>query len=193
MREFIVKRTGNNVEMEKMPNNTIPVYASQSDLENDLANLEVGQIVSTKDELTQIDLATERLKEYIRDQDELSDFERLPNSTDGWTTTSMSSYISTTTQPNNSFTMPYDGFIKVSVVQGASGSYGYLYISQDGGTTWTTGGLGVKGDSRLGFTSEIYLNKGDLFAVYCYGNTATTDSFQILARYYKKRDYSHRS
>ena len=42
--------SGSTQTIEPIENNKIPVYESQAAIENDLANLEVGQIVATKDE-----------------------------------------------------------------------------------------------------------------------------------------------
>lgn len=42
--------SGASQTLEKIENNKIPVYESQAAIENDLANLEIGQIVATKDE-----------------------------------------------------------------------------------------------------------------------------------------------
>jgi hypothetical protein len=51
MKQFIVDRhtTPNTPKMDEVPNEKIPIYDSLADAEADLANLEKGQIGSTKD------------------------------------------------------------------------------------------------------------------------------------------------
>ena len=50
MKTFRTVGSGSTQTIEPIENNKIPVYESQAAIENDLANLEVGQIVATKDE-----------------------------------------------------------------------------------------------------------------------------------------------
>jgi len=50
MKQFIVDRhTSTTPKMDEVPNEKIPIYNSLADVESDLANLEAGQIVATKD------------------------------------------------------------------------------------------------------------------------------------------------
>ena len=51
MKQFIVDRhtTPSTPSMDEVPNEKIPIYDNLADVESDLANLEAGQIVATKD------------------------------------------------------------------------------------------------------------------------------------------------
>ena len=50
MKTFRTVGSGNTQTIEPIENNKIPVYETKTTAENDLANLEVGQIIATKDE-----------------------------------------------------------------------------------------------------------------------------------------------
>lgn len=50
MKTFRTVGSGASQTLEKIENNKIPVYETKAAAENDLANLEVGQIIATKDE-----------------------------------------------------------------------------------------------------------------------------------------------
>ena len=50
MKTFRTVGSGSTQTIEPIENNKIPVYETKTAAENDLANLEVGQIVATKDE-----------------------------------------------------------------------------------------------------------------------------------------------
>lgn len=55
MKQFIVDRhTSTTPKMDEVPNEKIPIYNSLADAEADLANLEEGQIVATKDTGTEL-------------------------------------------------------------------------------------------------------------------------------------------
>ena len=190
---FILDRSGVNPSMVETPRNSIPVYADKASAEADLANLSVGQIVAT--ESTHEDDVAD-LKTYIRNQNVLSDIEFLPQTSDGWTTTASDSTKSTTTQPNNYYTAPYDGLVKFSIFGSPSSSYSKIWVSCDGGTSWNVTAFFSSGNGntniRPGNTCEIYINKGDLFAFQFGSTTVTSDAFQISARWYKLRDYTGR-
>lgn len=46
---FVANGTGNQQTLSELDSDKIPVYSTEADLDADLANLEVGQIVATKD------------------------------------------------------------------------------------------------------------------------------------------------
>ena len=50
MKTFRTVGSGNTQSLEPIENNKIPVYETKTAAEADLANLEVGQIIATKDE-----------------------------------------------------------------------------------------------------------------------------------------------
>ena len=50
MKTFRTVGSGSTQTIEPIENNKIPVYETKTAAENDLANLEVGQIIATKDE-----------------------------------------------------------------------------------------------------------------------------------------------
>ena len=70
-RTFITSGEGSQQTLSDIQSEKIPIYDTEQDAENDLANLEEGQIVGTKESKFDVD----DMKDYIRKQNVLSDYE----------------------------------------------------------------------------------------------------------------------
>lgn len=165
MKQYILDRhtTPGTPVMDQVPTEKIPVYDDQAAAEADLANLAVGQIVGTKDVGISSDIV-EALKQYISDENELSDYEKITISTDS----------------NNPTLIPYDGFI--TVYNTVDTSAFRFYINGVGITN-----EGASYNAPRGHT--LALKKGDL--VYETGVNQDTSCYFLIA-YYKKRHYGYR-
>ena len=185
MKQFILDRhtTPGTPVMDQVPTEKIPVYDTDADVDADLANLEVGQIVATKD----LGLSPNDWKQYISDENELSDYETptLPYST------------SSSTVPADVFTAEYDGFVTFSFQFGSgtagSAPYAYLFLSQDNGATYIKHYVAVNDNaSRLGAAITLPIRQGDKCYVYASGSNFSGESYFFGVQYYKKRHYEFR-
>lgn len=169
MKQFILDRhtTPGTPVMDQVPTEKIPVYDTDADVDADLANLEVGQIVATKD----LGLSPNDWKQYISDENELSDWENITISTDS----------------NNPTLMEYDGFYIMSyAIHGNSGVPYQFYVN---GVLLFQSGNGGGNYNSCVIEVMFPVKKGDL--VYrTVGNQGTTHTQKIA--YYKKRHYEFR-
>lgn len=165
MQSFILDRhtDPNNPTMKVTQDDKIPVYDSVADAQADLANIEEGAIVATKDTGAELDI-----REYIRNQNILADWETITVSTDS----------------ANPTVIPYDGFLSL-LVEGSNRTGSALYINGQ-----HISNAYVVLDNVVGTFSETHsvpVAKGDL--VYKTGELHLTRPW---VRYYKLRDYTGR-
>ena len=158
---FITEGEGNQQTLSDIQSEKIPIYDSQQDAESDLANLAEGQIYATKEGKFDVD----DMKDYIRKQNVLSDFENI-------------SLSSTET------TMDYDGILYCSVQNPAgSSAVATIVISVNGIIIYSS----TPASSVNMYASAILdVKKGD--KVKSLGNSL----FLSKARFYKLRDYKDR-
>jgi hypothetical protein len=168
MQSFILDRhtDPSNPVMKVTQDDKIPVYDSLADAQADIANLEENQIGMTKDSGAEPDI-----KEYIRNQNILDDWEAISISTDS----------------NNPTVIPYDGFIDV-VCQGGNLTGTIIYINGDIRSDFyiVFNGLSAAGNNYA-VTHSLPVAKGDI--IYRSGSLGI---FTSIVRYYKLRDYTGR-
>ena len=172
MKQYILDRhtTPGTPVMDQVPTEKIPVYDDQAAVEADLANLAVGQIGTTKDVGISSDIV-EALKQYISDENELSDWEDITLSTDS----------------NNPTLIQYDGFYIMSFsIHVNSGVPYQFYVN---GVMIVQSGNGGGNYNSNDVEVMFPVKKGDL--VYrTVGNQGPTQTQKIA--YYKKRHYGYR-
>jgi hypothetical protein len=108
---YIVSRNGGTVTKAPINDNKIPIYANETALDADLANIPDNTLVATRGGHDDV---IDQMKEYIRNQNELSDWEEV---------TLPDSYTS-------ALTMQYDGFLSCSCNAG-SGAVTEIYINNE--------------------------------------------------------------
>ena len=165
-RAYIVTRNGGTVTKAPINDNKIPIYANKTAMEADASNIPEGSIVFTKSDHDDV---IDQMKEYIRNQNVLSDWEDITLSTDS----------------NNPTLIDKDGFLMFSCGKGEGQGGGQYFINVNGiNFTYVFCSDGV----RAGGTCTIPLKKGDL--VY-------SPNFRYVSickvAYYKLRDYSDRT
>jgi hypothetical protein len=74
MKTFSTSGTGNQQTLSPIESNKIPIYDSVADVEADLANLEEGQFVATKDTGDEATLKAE-LKTIVANSTDFADFQ----------------------------------------------------------------------------------------------------------------------
>ena len=95
-RAYIVTRNGGTVTKAPINDNKIPIYANKTAMEADASNIPDGSIVFTKSDHDDV---IDQMKEYIRNQNVLSDWE---------------SVASIGTSSTNAFEAECDGFLILS-------------------------------------------------------------------------------
>lgn len=162
---YIVSRNGGTVTKAPVNDNKIPIYANETALDADLANIPDNTLVATS---SGHDDVIDQMKDYIRKQNVLSDWEDIIISTDS----------------NNPTLIDKDGFLMFSWGKGESQGNGQYYIYVNGiGFTYTFTSEGP----RAGGTCTIPLKKGDLI----YSPYFRWVGICKVA-YYKNRDYTGR-
>ena len=161
-KEFYTEGTGSNQVLHSSQTEKIPVYDSQQDAESDLANLAEGQIVGTKEGKFDID----EMKNYIRKQNVLSDWESITISTNS----------------NNPTVFDKDGFLLIADVKDNK-----VHINNEF-EVWL-GRSQPSGVYNVSNSVTIPVKIGDQI----YINTALSSSEGTSKiAYYKLRDYSDR-
>lgn len=159
-RAYIVTRNGGTVTKAPINDNKIPIYDNETALDADLANIPDNTLVATKGGHDDV---IDQMKAYIRDQNELSNYES----------------ISLPATQETAITMRYDGVL--FLYDNLNYSAG-IRISQDGGVSWK--GLNATSGYNQ-FMFELIFNKGDMI----YMGQSNRNAY---VAYYKKRDYSNR-
>lgn len=73
MKTFSTNGTGSQQTLSEIESDKMPIYDSLTDVTADLANLEVGQIVATKDTGEEIELK-KQIKEIVSASTDFADF-----------------------------------------------------------------------------------------------------------------------
>lgn len=164
-RMFTAAGTGSQQTLTPANKSKIPIYANETALDADLANIPDNTLVATKGGHDDV---IDQMKAYIRDQNELSEVEAISSySTDK----RFDSVIP--------YTSPYDGVLYFEIETGITRD-----LSINNNIIGHTSGSGHR------FLYTIPVNKGDVFYV---GYTDTeTSNFGLTARFYKDRDYTGR-
>ena len=183
---YYTSGTGAQQTLSNAQDEKIPIYANEAALDADMSNLKVGQIVGTK---SGHDDVIDQMKAYIRDQNELSDFEEINKS-------SIRIVSANTDTPSSSdYTCPYDGFLLFSY--NYVGAQGPQILFSEDGVSWKKYAnnnpviLGMLIDTvatQGGW--QIFVKKGWKIAYLAGQNqdrVANAGAF-----WYKKRDYSNR-
>ena len=137
---FIVTRNGGTVTKAPINDNKIPIYANETALDADLANIPDNTLVATKGGHDDV---IDQMKEYIRNQ----------NSPD-WSNAQLM------TLTNLSCTAPSDGwFMGYVVIAGA----GYCKAKLNGiGISF---GYGEQNHSDDGLSIQVKVNQGDVLTI----------------------------
>jgi hypothetical protein len=170
MKQFIVDRhtTPNTPTLEQVPTDKIPLYPSEQDLLDDLANLEVGQIAGT------IDPAESELIGVL--------MQRMNNNV-------LLSALEDITLSANSASpsvMQYDGYL---IINGNGHAQRHIKAYVNTKEVYIADGYSGQGNECSSATIPVV--KGD--EVYL-SYDSSTQSSEIFAygRFYKVRDYSSR-
>lgn len=165
---YYTSGTGAQQTLANAQDEKIPIYENEAALDADMSNLKVGQIVGTK---SGHDDVIDQMKAYIRDQNELSDWETITLSTD----------------VNNPTLIQYDGFISISDYYTGNEGYTSVYIDGVRLVNQNQYGASGSGDNQpTGFTFPV--KKGQ--SVYVKESRVNTANRKGC--FYKKRDYSNR-
>lgn len=161
---YIVSRNGETVTKAPINDNKIPIYANETALDADLANIPDNTLVATRGGHDDV---IDQMKDYIRKQNVLSAFESITISTDS----------------NNPTPVPYDGFILFQVT-GNSREVAELSVYVNGTLIGMT-----RAASYASRDAEqcilLPVKKGDTV----YASPVVSAS---QARFYKDRDYTGR-
>ena len=164
-RMFITEGTGSSQMLNDVQDEKIPIYANKTAMEADASNIPDGAIVFTKSDHDDV---IDQMKEYIRNQNVLSDFEDITISTDA----------------NNPTEMRYDGFLLISVLDGRGTT---PYVNIDG-----TQYLLTNNNTDIGGTTvNIPIKKGQKVYLILAGLSISSITCRLM--YYKLRDYSDRT
>ena len=162
---YIVSRNGGTVTKAPINDNKIPIYANETALDADLANIPDNTLVATRGGHDDV---IDQMKAYIRDQNELSEVEVISSYSTDKRFDSVLPYTS-----------PYDGVLYFEI-----DTYTMRDLSINNNIIGHISGSGNR------YLYTIPVNKGDVFYV---GYTdAESSNFGLTARFYKKRDYSNR-
>lgn len=165
---FITSGTGASQTLDAIQNEKVPVYSTRAAAEADLANIEEGAIVATKDTGAEFP----DIKEYIRNQNILDDWETITVSSDS----------------SNPTVMPYDGFLELCF-QGEDLKGSVIYVNGELISDFyiVFRGVSMGEGNTFAVTHHIPVKKGDRI----YKDGLLT-MFTSNARYYKLRDYTGR-
>lgn len=166
---YIVSRNGGTVTKAPINDNKIPIYANETALDADLANIPDNTLVATS---SGHDDVIDQMKDYIRKQNDLSDIEVVPNLTN-----------------NNWSEMKYDGFFTISCENNAAG-FVCLEITRDGIDIKQIYFAGENTTDQDRGALTIPIIKGDKLRVSY--TSSTPQNMSCFANYYKKRDYTGR-
>ena len=159
---YIVSRNGGTVTKAPVNDNKIPIYANETALDADLANIPDNTLVATRGGHDDV---IDQMKDYIRKQNELSDWEDITIGDTSATATEMR----------------YDGFLKLGYEGNDSLSSGYIYVNGE-----KLGCVRCEGyNNASGYFATLPIKKGDV--VYTTNNIS-----QSKVCYYKLRDYTGR-
>lgn len=169
---YIVSRNGGTVTKAPINDNKIPIYANETALDADLANIPDNTLVATS---SGHDDVIDQMKDYIRKQNVLSDWEDVYGT---WVTSN---------SPSDVYNVPYDGFLTFSMPQNSSVGANYiLYLLDDNGVNWKNITYYQGGNSGIPIT--VAVKKGwKLYGAYI-SNTFS----KVYASFYKLRDYTGR-
>lgn len=160
---YIVSRNGGTVTKAPINDNKIPIYANKTAMEADASNIPDGSIVFTKSDHDDV---IDQMKEYIRNQNVLSNFEDITISTD----------------TNNPTVMDKDGVLYFSTHRTDDDNIKYIYVNNNAFSY----SMGHPGYYPMQEFASIPFKKGD--SIY------TSLQFDVSkVRYYKLRDYSDRT
>ena len=158
---FITSGTGTEQTISEIESEKIPIYDTEADAEADFANIAEGQLYATKEDKFDVD----DMKQYIRNQNILSDWENITLSTNS----------------NNPTVFDKDGFLLIEDVKDNK-----IHINNEF-EVW----LGRSQPSGVYNTSNsvtIPVKIGDQI----YINTTVSGEGVSKVAYYKLRDYSDR-
>lgn len=159
-RAYIVSRNGGTVTKAPINDNKIPIYANKTAMEADASNIPDGSIVFTKSDHDDV---IDQMKEYIRNQNVLSDWETIT--------------LPTTAQ--TAIRMEYDGFIH----NDSNNPNMSIYVSDDNGTTWRS----------FYTLLDAHNERDSIDAIVKYGDLVYATHSGNYASFYKLRDYSDRT
>ena len=162
-RAYIVTRNGGTVTKAPINDNKIPIYANKTAMEADASNIPDGAIVFTKSDHDDV---IDQMKEYIRNQNVLSDFEDITISTDA----------------NNPTVMRYDGFIAVANMSNGD-AYRFIYVNN------IEVDVNYHVNTNARSADWLPVSKGDNVYMISHGGYIAW----IRGRFYKLRDYSDRT
>lgn len=134
---YIVSRNGGTVTKAPINDNKIPIYANETALDADLANIPDNTLVATRGGHDDV---IDQMKEYIRKQNDLSAPETLDASLF-----------------SNGYEMPYDGIVYLAT--GATTPAVQYFVSADNGITWVQVGQ-IAGQNSVNASVSITAKKG---------------------------------
>ena len=134
---YIVSRNGGTVTKAPINDNKIPIYANETALDADLANIPDNTLVATS---SGHDDVIDQMKDYIRKQNDLSAPETLDASL----------FI-------NGYEMPYDGIVYLAT--DATTPAVQYFVSSDNGVTWVQVGQ-IAGQNPVNASVSITAKKG---------------------------------
>ena len=134
---YIVSRNGGTVTKAPINDNKIPIYANETALDADLANIPDNTLVATRGGHDDV---IDQMKDYIRKQNDLSAPETLDASLF-----------------NNGYEMPYDGIVYLAT--GATTPAVQYFVSSDNGVTWVQVGQ-IAGQNSVNASVSITAKKG---------------------------------
>ena len=170
---YIVSRNGGTVTKAPINDNKIPIYANKTAMEADASNIPDGAIVFTKSDHDDV---IDQMKEYIRNQNVLSEWEDVYGT---WVISN---------SPSDVYKVPYDGFLTFSMPQNGSVGANYtLYLLDDNGVNWKNIYY-YQGDNS-GIPITVAVKKGWKL----YGAYSSNTFSKVYASFYKLRDYSDRT
>lgn len=134
---YIVSRNGGTVTKAPINDNKIPIYANETALDADLANIPDNTLVATS---SGHDDVIDQMKDYIRKQNDLSAPETLDASLF-----------------SNGYEMPYDGIVYLAT--DATTPAVQYFVSADNGITWVQVGQ-IAGQNSVNASVSITAKKG---------------------------------
>jgi len=134
---YIVSRNGGTVTKAPINDNKIPIYANETALDADLANIPDNTLVATRGGHDDV---IDQMKDYIRKQNDLSAPETLDASL----------FV-------NGYEMPYDGIVYLAT--SATTPAVQYFVSSDNGITWVQVGQ-IAGQYTVNASVSIAAKKG---------------------------------
>jgi len=166
---YIVSRNGGTVTKAPINDNKIPIYANETALDADLANIPDNTLVATRGGHDDV---IDQMKDYIRKQNKLSPMESVPTLTS-----------------NNWTEMLYDGFFTISSNNNGIG-FVNLQITRDEIDIHTIPFAGENTTNQDRGALTIPIIKGDKLRLFY--TSEIPQQTLCFANYYKNRDYTGR-